>query len=335
MKMLKVKITLLLVLMAVTVFAQVEVVQTLVQEGIELHDKGAYPQAIAKYEKALKIDPESSLAHYEIAFSYMAAQDYKNAEKHCKEVIDFNKEHVVGAYIGYGNALDLQGKTLKAIEAYEEGMKKFDNYLLYYNHAYTCIKYGDTDKGYASLLKAVQNNPWHASSHLLLSQLMQDKGSRVKAILPLYFFLLIEPNTDRGVIEYSRLRTLMDQGVTRSSETNIDVVVPSSQDPDFGAAELMISLLKASNSLEENKDKTDLELFAENTDNLFKTLGELKKENTGFWWDFYVPYYYDLATENLTESYSYYISISRGEEPNQWISDHEEDFQRFTNWVNE
>ena len=59
----------------------------------------------------------------------------------------------------------------------------------------------------------------------------------------------------------------------KNSEKKINVVVPMDKDPGFGAAEMMISLSKASNTLEENKSKPDLELFAENNDKLFKILG--------------------------------------------------------------
>ena len=113
------------------------------------------------------------------------------------------------------------------------------------------------------------------------------------------------------------------------------MVVPTNEDPDFGAAEMMISLSKASNSLEENKGKTELQLFAENNESIFKILGELKKENTGFWWDFYVPFFYNLANENLTETYSYYISQSQGEEVTKWLDEHAEDFERFKTWMSE
>ncbi|MBN2747019.1 MAG: tetratricopeptide repeat protein [Bacteroidales bacterium] len=326
--------TISLIFMFSYIFGQNQEIENLVQKGIEFHDKGEYKKAIEFYQKALSIDPNSSLANYEIAFSYFSDKDYKNAEIYSKKVIDLNEDNLLAAYITYGNALDMQGQTKKAIKSYEKAIKDFDNYLLYYNYAITCFNSGETDNAYDAVIKAINNNSSHASSHLILSKIMEKKGSRIKAMLPLYFFLLLEPNSGRSAIEYQTLRNYIDHGVSQTSEKNVNVIVPMDKDSDFGAAEMMISLSRASNSLEENKDKSDQELFAENNDGLFKILGELKKDNSGFWWDFYVPFFYELANENLTKPFSYYISLSKGEEINKWIESNNDEFEKFKNWVN-
>lgn len=315
-------------------FGQDQEVEELVLEGIEYHDRGEYEKAIEIYQKALDIAPNSSMANYEISFSYFSSGDYKNAEIYSKKVLDIDKDNLLEATITYGNALDMQGKAKKAIKIYEKAMKDYDYYLLYYNHAITCFNIGKNEKAYDSILKSISNNSSHASSHLILSKLMDEDGSRIKAMLSLYFFLLIEPNSNRSVAEYQNLRNYIDQGVTQTSEKNINISIPNDVDPDFGAAEMMISLSRAANSLEENKEKTDLELFSENTENLFNILGELKKDNSGFWWDFYVPFFYEMANEDLIKPFCYYISLSSGEEASNWIENNDAKFKRFANWFN-
>ena len=92
------------------------------------------------------------------------------------------------------------------------------------------------------------------------------------------------------------------QGVERKDEKNINVSVPfTSKSDDFGAAEMMISLLEASKYAEENKNKTEMEIFIEKNKSIFSILGELKKENKGFWWDFYVTKFYDLNQYGLSQ----------------------------------
>ncbi|WP_423128453.1 tetratricopeptide repeat protein [Gaoshiqia sp. Z1-71] len=334
MKKIKHPVVILFLLISTSIFGQNPELENLLNEGIEFHDQGEYKKAIEIYQKALKVDPNSSLVNYEIAFSYFSDKDYKNAEVYSKRVLDLKKDHLLPAYITYGNALDMQGQSDKAIKVYEKAMAEFDNYLLYYNHAITCFNAGKTDKAYNSALKGIASNSSHASSHLILSKIMEKKGSRIKAMLPLYFFLLIEPNSARGAIEYQTLRNYLDHGVSQASEKNIQVMVPMDKDPEFGAAEMMVSLSKASNSLEENKEKPDLELFAENNETIFKILGELKDDQSGFWWDFYVPFFYEMANEDLTKAFSYYISQSKGEEVSKWIEENPVQFERFINWVN-
>ncbi|MGE0021903.1 MAG: tetratricopeptide repeat protein [Draconibacterium sp.] len=325
---------LILTLFAISVSAQTPTAQDIVNEGIKYHDEGNYPKAIETYKKALEINPNSGLALYEMALTYFTIKDYQNAEIASKKAIDANDDHKMHAYMMLGNSLDMLGEPKKAIKAYEKAIKDYDNYLLYYNYALACLNAGETEKAYDAAIKAILNNSSHASGHLILSQVMEKKGSRIKAMLPLYFFLMLEPNSARSEVNYKALRGFIDLGVTQTSKKNINVSVPTDKDADFGAAEMMISLSRASNALEENKDKTDLELFANNNEKIFLMLGELKKENTGFWWDFYVPFFYEMATKNLVKPYSYYISQSAGEEAGKWIEENEAEFEKFKNWVN-
>lgn len=316
-----------------TLFSQNSEIETLVSQGIEYHDKGDYKKAIEIYKKALKLDPNSSLANYEISFSYFSDNDFENAEKYSKKVIDMNNGNLLAAYITYGSSIDMLGRKKEAILAYETAMKDFSHYLLYYNHALTCFSDGQADKAYESVIKAIQMNPSHASSHLILSKIMESKGSRAKAMLPLYYFLLLEPTSPRASKEYETLLNYIDYGVTQDSEKNINVKVPITSDSEFEAAEMSLSLSKASNNFDENREKPVLELFSENSDTFFKVLGEIKKDNTGFWWDFYVSFFSDIASNNFTKPFCYYISLSQKEAPIKWLNDNKNEFEKFSDWL--
>lgn len=310
----------------------------LIQQGIALHDNGEFEKAIEKYNEALEINPNSSLANYEISYSYLSLNDYNNAIKFSKKVVDNKNGHELHSYIVYGTALDMLGKTKKSIKVYEEALKTYDHYLLHYNHAISCFNMGDIDKAYESAINGILTNNSHASSHLLLSNIMEQKGSRIKSALPLYFFLLIEPNSPRSKAVYEMLVNKLDYGVEKKTDKDIDVKIPlnDSEDSDFGAAEMMISLSKASNYTEENVGKSEMELFAENNESIFSVLGELKKKkDEGLWWDFYVSFFYDIVQNDHTKAYSYYISQSSGkQEVYDWVQSHREELDNFLNWIN-
>lgn len=328
---------LLLILLHVSlgfVFGQNSKIDNLVKEGIVFHDNGEYSKAIDKYMVALAIDPKSSTVNYEISYSYLASGDYKSAIKYSKKVIEIDDGNVLGGYMTYGSALDLLGKTKRSIKVYEEAMEDFDNYLLYYNHAISCLNVGEVDKAYDSAIKAITNNSSHPSSHLILSKIMEMKGSRVKAMLPLYYFLLVEPASERATTVYQTLKNYAVAGIEHGADKNINVTVPMDSNSDFEAAELMISLSRVSSQID-NENKTELQLFADQNDSIFKVLGELKKDNSGFWWDFYVSTFYNLAEADLTETFSYYISISQGEEPIEWLTKHSSELDRFDKWLSE
>lgn len=328
----------MLVFANVLAISQSNLLDSLVQQGIEYHDKGEYKKAIEKYEEALKIDANSSLVNYEISFSYLSLKDYKNAEKYSKIVIDANEGNQLHAYIVYGSALDMLGQPKKAIKAYEKALKNYDHYLLHYNLAITQFNIGETEKALESAFRAIEKNLNHASSHLLISNIMEKKGSRIKTVLPLYFFLLVEPNSSRSKDAFETLLSYLNYGVNKSDDKVINVSIPinKSSDSDFEAAEMMISLSKASNYEKENSDKTEMELFAENNNSIFTVLGELKKDNKGFWWDFYVPFFYKIALDENVKAYSYYIAqSSEYTEVIEWLQNNSEALDKLFKSINE
>jgi tetratricopeptide (TPR) repeat protein len=74
----KICAALIAMLFAVTVFSQRnEEVKKIVNEGIELHDKGDYEGAIKKYDEAIQIDPNDFDANYEKSYSLHAAKIYR------------------------------------------------------------------------------------------------------------------------------------------------------------------------------------------------------------------------------------------------------------------
>ena len=320
----------MLLLTSSPLWAQQEQIDTLVAQGVKHHDQGEYQQALEVFQQALNLDPKSAQVKYEMALTYLELEDYQTAEKLSKKVAETKNEHRLSGYLTYGASLDLQGKSKQSIKVYEKAIDQFNHYLLYYNHAVSCINADQVDKALNSVVQAIELNKGHASSHLLLSKIMEQRSVRIKTMLPLYYFLLLEPNSQRSALEYKILRKHLATGVSKSDEgINLQLSMPSEADQGFGAAELMISLSQANNNLEENQGKSDLKLFSENNELIFSVLGELNEEKSGIFWEFYVPFFNRLVQNELVEVYSYYISLSLGEEAIGWFESHQLDFDRF------
>lgn len=305
-------------------------------EGIKLHDKGDYEGAIELYKKALVLNPASVQAKYEMASSYLQLKDYANSLKYSNMAITANSDYVDQAYILKGSALDLSGKSKEAVKIYKEGIRKYrTNYLLYYNLALTTSKLEEYGEAADALVKGLQINPVHASSHLLLGNIMAVQGQRVKSILALFNFLLLEPKSKRATPAYNLLEEQIKKGVKKENEKSVTITLPGKKDDDdeFYTAELMLGLLEASKTNEANKNKTAMELFAENSNSLFTILGEMKKNNHGFWWDFYVDYFYDLSKNKHTEAFCYYISqLNKPDVYNAWFTDNLPKLEAFSAW---
>ncbi len=162
------------------------------------------------------------------------------------------------------------------------------------------------------LLEAVQLQPAHASSHLLLGSIMAESRQRIPAVLALYHFLLLEPDTKRSPGALALLDRLLSQGVTQESENQITIqlAAPEKKDP-FSSMEMMMSLMSASRMGKDNKGKSEAAQFAEITDLLFSMLSGLEKEKSArIWWTVYGTLFTAMNEKDHTEAFSYYIRQS-------------------------
>lgn len=317
-------LALLMLLITSGGFSQNTDIDQIISQGIKYHDEGKYELAIEKYKSALKINKKSTLAHYEIAYTYFVLQQYDNAIKHSNIVIKQKTDHLEPAFIVLGNSYDLSGNAKQAIKTYEKGLKKFpESYLLNYNLAFTCYLQKSYDKAEQAAIRAIEIKPNHGSSHLVLSGIMQEKGQRIKSVMALYYFLYLEPNSKRSVSAYENLKRQLQAGVKKKDDKNINVSLNlgSMNDP-FSSVDLMLSLKASTRYTDENKNKTEIEHFIDMNNSLFGILSESKNNNKGFWWDFYVSKFSNILKNGHVETLSYYISQPENNDViNNWLKD--------------
>ncbi|MCX2745313.1 tetratricopeptide repeat protein [Mangrovivirga sp. M17] len=312
-------------------------IEKFVKEGIQYHDKGEYEKAIETYEKALELNPESSLVNYEIALSYFEKGDYKAALQYSDVVLKQNKDHMLPAYIIKGSALDMLGKTKESIKLFNKAIKKSgEHFLLYYNLGLNYYKINELDNAEENIIKAIELNPSHSSSHLILASIHNEKGNTIQTLLASHYFLLLEPNSQRSPEGYAILQKRFGGNVTKDENEvkTINIMLSSNDDSQMGAAELMVSMLEASKSLDENKGKTDDEMFVQNTEKFFKILGELReKKNKEIWWNFYTPLFYEIAKSEHLEAYCKYITQSGNENSKKWLLENPDQLKAFGDWL--
>jgi tetratricopeptide (TPR) repeat protein len=354
--------TIALLFLGVRLFAQTNL-EGIISEGIALHDKGDYKGAIAKYHQALKLDPASAMAHYELAFSHHLDKDYDSALHHAGVVIDGNNGRLgVQAAIVKGSVLDDMGNTKGSIEFYKDVLKQHpDEYLLLYNYAVSCGRLQQWEEAEAALERALRNKISHPSSHLKLAYIKADKGEKVRAVYELYFFLLLENNSPRAKEALAKLRELLYgeakvesvsvNDKTGDKQININIAVSSSDDPQITAAEIGLATITSA-SLELNKEQSEEEKLIHDTQTLFSMLGELKENKKStkgkkskkkqadpseqdLFWDFYVPFFFDLKNSDHTQAYCYHILQASGEDDvKAWTEANKSKLEFFYLWVN-
>src|SRR3954462_3488522 len=78
----------------------------IIRAGIELHDKGDYDGAIAKYQAVLAESPSNVTAMFETAFSYPSKRDFDKSFETAKRGAEFKSELLPMFYDLMASSLD-------------------------------------------------------------------------------------------------------------------------------------------------------------------------------------------------------------------------------------
>lgn len=310
-----------------------------INKGVECHDAGKYQQALNEYAKALALDAKSATANYEMAYTYLEMKEYAKAVDFADKAIKCKGNNVEAAYMIKGSALDDMGKSNDAIKSYEKGLAENPkSSLLNYNLGLTYYRAGDKKKAETALIKGIDLKLTHPSGHLLLAIIKSETANRTQSLLASYFFLLLEPNSKRSQDALALIQKEYNQGIKFKDDKNIEVNIQADglkKDDPFSASDLMVSLLALSKTLDENKGKTDEELFVKNTESLFTMLGEMQENQKlkGFWWDTYVTFFSEMAKEKQVEAFCYYILSENNEAAGKWVKEHEDKIEAFAAWL--
>ncbi len=98
-------------------------------EGEELFNQGQYDEAIAKYEKGLKANPNSSRGYHLLGKAYRFKYNYTNEEKYrIKEIESFKKAieldtNNLDALIDLGATYHWSGEHKKGAEYFKRALK--------------------------------------------------------------------------------------------------------------------------------------------------------------------------------------------------------------------
>lgn len=339
-----------LLLFSVTAFAQNKKRATfLIKKGLRYQQYGKYDKAIAAYEDALKVDKQNVYALAELAMTYTTLKKYRIAINFCKKVIKYHPHSPVlrDIYVQLGTCYDLRGQPKKSIKTYDKGLVLFpDYYLLHFNKGVTQLNGLDTVGALASFQNAVKTNPKHASSHYHIGSIEAAFGHRIPSILALSRFLTIEPMGERATTAENALLSLMN--TTRQKNDSSVVIAlsrrladPTYQKNDFREVELLFSLQSVmdKNNPKRMTDEAEgirpVNDFKVKFERLCYILQKNQESNTGFYWDFYTPFFVQMGTNDHIHVFAYLVHLQQEEYKiaiNEWLEDHEGELDQFSKW---
>lgn len=134
--------------------------------------------AIQNYERGLSYCQngyEKTTFYSNLVGEYMEKRKFEKAEDYIKKSIEINDKDAFAWYM-YGNLMQEQNKVDKAIEYYEQALKKdkMENSLqggLYYSYSFSCLKKGKCDIAREYINKALDIQPNNNSYQFLYNQI--------------------------------------------------------------------------------------------------------------------------------------------------------------------
>lgn len=321
---------------------QNEIIVKLLKEGIALHEKGEYEAAIAKFDRALVLDPNDFNANYEKSASLLYAGKFNE----CIAISTFLVEHfkgkpaVKGAYINLGSAYDDKGNADSAILIYEEGLKSFPGFhLLWFNKGLTHARQKKWDEAYLDFFESLKLKPAHAGS-LYYASLLEKKSNKVAAIISGLVFLAVEPEGKRAksILEY--VFDLLGSYVKKNEEGGSTISIPM-EDPGHNPKENNFRAVEAGLAISAAASFADTSIAKNGTGKLLSALQVMaetfvsgQKEGNGIYWKTYVPFFIEMEQKKLLEPFAHIAAITSGNEENiRWISENQDKLKEFYQWM--
>ncbi|OJU78877.1 MAG: hypothetical protein BGO09_11995 [Bacteroidetes bacterium 47-18] len=310
---------------------------SLINAATRYIDKQEYDKAIEIYTTALKKQPGQSQLLSKAASAYLIKGDYRNAVIYSGKVLENTNEHRLEAYLIKGSALDLDGKDEACIETFKAGIKEFGYHpLLSYNLAFNYYRNKNITETVNTLERSIYRTPTHPGSHLLLANALLKQNKHPEALLALYYFLLLEPNTERSITAFSLITEIFDSRITTTADNEIEIITDLSAETQFANIDLLLSLLVNQQFSEANRNKTGFDRYLDFTSAIFGVLSPdtAKMDNYSIWWDLYVPFFSALGHSGQVQAYCYFTTQSLSKSSLEWIRNNPAAFREFSEWVN-
>jgi tetratricopeptide (TPR) repeat protein len=183
-------------------------VQSKIKSGRELAKHGKLDEALAEFEGAVKLDPNSKVAHLALGTLKARQENLDDALKEFKEVLRIDPMNVQ-AHLRAARVLISKKESDKA-EKYVESALRIDPKSpvahLFLGHIYLSRK--DLVKAKEHLLKTLALNPRLVRARVQMAAVLRNEGKGSEAIAQLNAAIRIEPDSANAYESLGRFQLL-------------------------------------------------------------------------------------------------------------------------------
>lgn len=311
-------------------------VNQLVKEGVQLNDQRKYADAIAKYNEALKIDPENAQANYEMAFTLVSTGKGNEGISYAEKAIEKSNslQFKAACYDMLGSIYDNDHQTQKAIEAYKSGIQINPKYQrLYYNLGLTYFRNKQFAEAEANAIEAIKIDPKHASSLRMYALVTFHQNKRVNALLGFCSFLLLSSQGPQAAEAFGNIEHILQGGVLKDGSGKNTILLSTKDSKENESMNLAISVSVLSG---QNKKLTGMDLLEYELKSIFTIAGETseKKTDKDFYDKFFAGYFYKLAKSDNMPAFTRLVSLSANKDTNtKWMSEHDDQVKALNDWL--
>ncbi len=165
--------------------------------AIQKMDSGYVDESITLLKKSQKLDPDNMDYPYELGYASYLKKNYKMTVKYL-EPLTKHKDRTDRVFQMLGNAYDMQGKTDKALEAYEKGKKAFpESGKFYHEIGVVYVNSNRLNDAIVSWEQGVKVDPYYGSNYYRLANALSSTDELIWVIFYSEMFILIEPSSSR------------------------------------------------------------------------------------------------------------------------------------------
>ncbi len=179
------------------------------QEGLKLEQEGRYEEAIALFERALKVIPDNIDARIELAQTLSWIREYRRAEEEYRKALDYQPHHF-DAQFGLAQTLAWQARYGEALEEFRKLLVEYPKnaeILRAIGQVYFWVR--EHRKATEYLEKAVGFDPGSADAHLNLADAYYELQEWSKAHDHYQIVVRLVPGHPEALDRLERTRALV------------------------------------------------------------------------------------------------------------------------------